>query len=66
MALPNTKLLADAQSVIIFANAVSQCAAQMINAADPTTPEYAMIKDYFLDNLPMLNDVLTRLEHDLA
>ena len=49
--LPDPQMMADAQSLPLFASAVSQSASKLINGLDPASPEFAEIKAYFKDNL---------------
>jgi len=64
--LPDPQLMADAQSLTVFASAVSQASMKLVNGLDPSTPEYAEIKAYFKENLPKLRTVMDRLEADLG
>ena len=66
MILPNPQLMSDAQSLNVFAQAISQAAVQLVNAADASTPEFSELKSYFVANLPKLKDIVERLEADLA
>lgn len=64
--LPDPQLMADANSLTVFASAVSQAAARLVNGLDPSSAEYADLKVYFKENLPKLKGVIERLESDLA
>jgi len=64
---PNPQLMADAQSLNVFGQAVSQAAVQLANAGDnETSPEFHSLRAYFLENLPKLKSIIERLEADLA
>lgn len=64
--LPDPQLMADAQSLTVFASAVSQAAIKLVNGIDPSSPEYEELKTYFKENLPKLRVVMDRLEADLG
>ena len=64
--LPNPQMMADAQALNIFAQAVSQAAVQLVNHTDPTDPGYPALKQYFLDNLPKLQATINRLAQDFS
>jgi len=66
MSLPNPQLMADAQALNVFSQAVSQAAVKLVNSADTEYPEYVELKDYFNENLPKLKVVIERLEADLG
>ncbi len=63
---PDPQLIADAQALNVFAQAVSQASLHLINSADKTSVEYAKLKIYFQENLPKLQGIIERLETDLA
>lgn len=63
---PNPQLMADAQALNVFAQAISQAAIQLVNNIDPTSPEYELVRTYFLENFPKLKVIIERLEADLA
>lgn len=63
---PDPQLMADAQSLNVFASAVSQASIQLVNAADKTSPEYEKLKVYFKENLPKLKVIIEHLEADLG
>ena len=64
--LPDPQLMADAQSLTVFASAISQAAIKLVNGLDPSSPEYADLKVYFKENLPKLKVVIEHLEADLG
>lgn len=66
MSLPNPQLMADAQALNVFSQAVSQAAVKLVNSADTQSPEYVELKAYFNENLPKLKVVIERLEADLG
>jgi hypothetical protein len=66
MALPNPELMADAQAVNVFAQAISQSASQLANNTNPDSPEYQPLKQYFNTNIPKLRALLDKLEADLG
>jgi len=61
MNLPNPQTMTDAQSINIFAQAVSRAAVEIINSADATTHQYAEMKAYFDENMPKLKEAVERL-----
>lgn len=63
---PNPQLMADAQSLNVFGQAISQAAVQLVNFSDKTTPEYGQLREYFQENLPKLKVIVERLEADLV
>lgn len=63
---PDPQLMADAQSLNVFAQAISQAAVQLFNASDKSTPEYESLRSYFLENLPKLKLIIDHLENDLV
>lgn len=69
-AFQDPELMADAQSLIAFSNAVAQSAMHLyeyeLNNGDKTTPEYASLRAYFLKNLPKLKAKIDKLEEDLG
>ncbi len=64
--LPDPQLMADANSLTVFASAISQAAVKLVNGLDPASPEYAELKAYFKENLPKLKVIIDRLEADLG
>lgn len=58
MSLPDPQLMSDAQSLTVFASAVSQAAVKLINGLDIASAEY----DYFKDNLTKLRTIMDRVE----
>lgn len=66
VSLPNPQMMADAQALNIFAQAVSNAAVQLVNHTDPTDPEYPSWKQYFQDNLPKLQATINRLAADFS
>lgn len=66
MSLPNPQLMADAQALNVFAQAISQAAVKLVNSADESTPEFIELKNYFNDNLPKLRAIMDRLDNDLG
>ena len=66
MTLPNPQLMADAQALTVFAQAVAQAASQLVNKTDPSTPEFQELKAYFKTNIAKLKSILDNLESDLG
>lgn len=66
MSLPNPQLMADAQALTVFSQAIAQAASQLVNNPDKSKPEYAELKTYFNENVPKLKIILDRLEADLG
>jgi len=63
---PNPQLMADAQALNVFGQAMSQAAIQLVNHSDKTTPEYESLKGYWTENLPKLKVIVENLEADLG
>ncbi len=63
---PNPQLMADAQALNVFGQAVSQAAVQLANSADKSSPEFETLRVYFNENLPKLKVIIERLEADLG
>lgn len=63
---PNPQLMADAQALNVFGQAVSQAAVQLANSADKSAPEFEPLRVYFNENLPKLKVIIERLEADLG
>ncbi len=63
---PNPQLMADAQALNVFGQAMSQAAVQLVNFSDKTSPEYESLKSYFKENLPKLKVIIDNLEADLG
>lgn len=59
-------MMADAQALNIFSQAIAQAASQLVNNTDKSKPEYAELKSYFNENVPKLKIILDRLETDLG
>lgn len=66
MSLPNPQIMADAQALTVFSQAISQVSIKLVNAHDLASPEYQELKSYFKENLPKLKDIIERLEADLG
>ncbi len=66
MSLPNPQMMADAQALIVFAQAVSQAVVKLVHAADASTPEYQEIKPYLIENMPKLETLTGRLVETVA
>lgn len=66
MSLPNPQLMADAQSLNVFAQAVSQSVVKLVNSPDTASPEYIELKAYFEENMPKLKIIVDRLLADLV
>jgi hypothetical protein len=63
---PNPQLMADAQALNVFGQAMSQAAVQLVNFSDKASPEYEALKVYFKENLPKLKVIVENLEADLG
>ena len=59
--LPNPQMMADAQALNIFAQAISNAAVQLVNHTDPNDPQYPEWKQYFADNLSKLQATINRV-----
>lgn len=63
---PNPQLMADAQALNVFGQAMSQAAVQLVNCSDRTNPEFEPLNTYFKENLPKLKVIIDNLEASLG
>lgn len=60
------QLRADASSLNVFCQVISQAASQLSGMTDSSSPEYVSIHNLMKHNLPALKVIVERLEADLG
>jgi len=61
MSLPNPQEMSDAQSLNIFAQAVSQAKVKLVNSPDIESAEHKELEAYYEENLTKLKIIVERL-----
>lgn len=62
----NPQLKADAASLNVFCQVISQSASQLANMNETTSPEYMSMVNLMKHNLPALKTIIEKLEADLG
>jgi hypothetical protein len=63
---PDLKLIADAKSLDIYAQAIGQGAAQLINTPNKDSDEFSALKSYTLRSIGEFKEILNKIEVDIA
>lgn len=63
---PDVKLIGDAKLLELYAQAIGQGTAQLVNAPNKDSDEFSALKAYTLKNIGEFKEIINKIEVDIA